>query len=323
MTLPIKQKTWNYEFTEFPLGPTEDSRQTSTMLQLVNSLTSLGANPWQVHYSSNTVTVGTDGDGVNHWNTNADLVWNTSTHSWIVLRNVDGVEMLIDLDHSPTSRHLALFYLSTEDGFTGGTTTDRPTATDEQQISDSTTWIVNTAIKWNLWVQQSDDGKLSRWYILANDLCVGLGFVEEIEDAPLSPALSYIASVLSSSSVANQASLNNYGNGAVTSSRTWEKSTGFPWTEVSMTADGFSASGSPPLTQPYFEERSNEPYLPEQVVWGLTLGQRGPRGKRTDIWWLSTGPVNTGDTFPAGVTRQFVAVGNFVIPHDGSVPITG
>ena len=82
-------------------------------------------------------------------------------------------------------------------------------------------------------------------------------------------------------------------------------------------------AGSPTFGGPYFEERSNEPYLPEQVVWGLTLGQRGPRGKRTDIWWLSTGPVNTGDTFPAGVTRQFVAVGNFVIPHDGSVPITG
>lgn len=104
---------------------------------------------WTVDFSCDGTTAGTPHDGVDRWGSpyNASvLVQNTETnpHSWMVLKspasicsiskvrnsntNVGPFYILIDLDY--TNGYTGDFFMS-KLGFTGGTASARPTATDE------------------------------------------------------------------------------------------------------------------------------------------------------------------------------------------------
>ena len=123
-------------------------------------------NPWTVRYLCDSVTAGTAGDGVDRWSADTKLVWaNAGTaHSWIVLRQT-GIgttyELLISCEGTSVSGSL-LTILTSISGFSGGSTTARPTATEELTVASSGQWLGASDVS-NRWsVMQSTDGQCTR-----------------------------------------------------------------------------------------------------------------------------------------------------------------
>lgn len=91
---------------------------------------------WSMYYSCDGTTAGTAGDGVDRWTSSFDatkMVFNSpgSNHSWAVLtQTISGTAWYIYLDYNTTGAYLASFGMS-QAAPTGGSATNRPTATDE------------------------------------------------------------------------------------------------------------------------------------------------------------------------------------------------
>lgn len=112
-----------------------------------------------VDFSCNAVTAGTKGDGVNRLVVDADIVGNTpgNAHSWIVWLLHNGLGSLcFDYDSTLGVSNVSIFHSDT--GFTGGTTTARPTASDEREITDNPSGLFDINGTWTYHVIRADDG---------------------------------------------------------------------------------------------------------------------------------------------------------------------
>lgn len=140
-------------------------------------------------YSCDSVVAGTAGDGVNRWDADTDLVFAAAgvAHSWYVVRLptlLGTAEVLFDLESSATGS-AASFWMSFV-GFTGGTTTTRPTATDEFEITTSANILdaVNGPKEWSLtW---ATDGSAIRLFLRegASPLLTVVMLLERVDSAP-------------------------------------------------------------------------------------------------------------------------------------------
>jgi len=88
---------------------------------------------------------GTTADASDNWSVYTDLVFNTSgsAHSWIVLQFDSihsGYQICIDCNETAVTTEQCTALMSGAAGFTGGTTTNRPTATDEITLINGTYW---------------------------------------------------------------------------------------------------------------------------------------------------------------------------------------
>jgi len=168
MTLPTIEKTWQFNVNRNigALG-TNLAVNKQLLLDMKNMLIATGslgtwtnasgatitpANPWTVRYSCNGTTAGSVGDGVDRWQSTSDMnpgqmtgvtSLTTTARSWIVLKNTTldsggNFQVLFDW-MSDTNQGVSQWfdygsctiYVSRTAGFTGGTTTTRPSATDE------------------------------------------------------------------------------------------------------------------------------------------------------------------------------------------------
>lgn len=122
-----------------------------------------------VYRSCDAVAAGADGDGVNRWDADADLVWaNAGTaHSWIVLQvplyaaSTDAAPFLIiDMVGASASGSTGRMWVTDGDGgFVGGTTLARPTTTNEVEIGIGTTLLPTaptSGYAWHLWWSPND-----------------------------------------------------------------------------------------------------------------------------------------------------------------------
>jgi len=168
MALPTLTKTWQHNVNNAiaALGSAlADNRR--LLRSIKNALVGFGTNPWTVRYSSSSAVAGTAGDGVDRWSADSDLVWAAaaSAHSWIVLRQTGiatNYEVCFSLEGASATGVAMLAVVSFSAGFTGGSTTARPTATDEQ-IFTLTNWSGNGADVASRWsVMQSTDGQCTR-----------------------------------------------------------------------------------------------------------------------------------------------------------------
>ena len=68
------------------------------------------------------------------------------------------------------------------------------------------------------------------------------------------------------------------------------------------------------------ELTNSRPFAPISVI-NENPGYRGRMGILTDIWWGNDSDqgVSTGDTYPADSSRQFAALGTFILPWNGTV----
>lgn len=316
MPTPTLVKTWTHS--------TNNSIAAQASILLVNQSLLLAfknaliTSGFTVVSSSNSVSVSLV--GVDHWSTASNLVFNTATHSWIVLKAptafYTNYQICIDLNAvSANGILIGAVAISPSAGFvTGGTTSARPTATDEYAAYTSLTWnagTTNVASVWNL--QYSTDGKAFRFFVFQGGTAVMLFSFQ----APASPTsgwtipavLTWVTSPTYAVLFTNSTPIARARVNAISANLTW---TGEATTVATQ-------MGGQLLTAP--NDISGEwPLFPIGIL-STTLSARGRHGYLEDIWCASTTRA-TGDTYPASGTKLFIGVGNLVLPwNPGVVPV--
>lgn len=113
---------------------------------------------WTVVGSSNSTAAGLD--GVDRLTTSTNFVWANagSAHSWVVYRRYDDSQVCIDMSNSSAISGITVV-VSPTGVFTGGTTTNRPTAADQYVPINNAAWGEgnNAATNWH--VIKTTDGK--------------------------------------------------------------------------------------------------------------------------------------------------------------------
>ena len=334
MTNPTIQKTWEFQVNNLTLGTlalsagaNEDRREVLFNIKeaLVNNGTTTFTAPWTVQLSSNASTAG----AADNWTTASDLTWRdddtSNAFSWIVLRQT-GIsttfELLITCEEDFTSADGArIGAWVAQAGFTGGSTTARPTATDEREIRNSTSsgfWGTgfdgspNVNIRWHL--MMSSDGQCTRILLFMDGIVTGL-WLFDVPDNPVTGwSNPYVAAIYGE---------NNF-NTNVTSYETWcEGDTmkgRFSGTDTTMylTSEGINNSLIGEFL--YANQLDNTWPASEMALASKTSTFMGINGTMFDLWWGTGFPASegTGRYYPEAGTKLYVQVKDMIFPWDGS-----
>lgn len=314
MALPTKARTWTSSYLQIPAQVSIPVWHQKALFEIVSQMLTQGANPWTVVYSCDGVTAGTVGDEVNRWVASTNLVWNLAAHSWIVLENVDGLQIMISLDQSTS--HTMIAQVSNSGVFTGGTTTVDPTASDSVSImAINTSWSVNASNDRVVSVHQSDDGQATRWFLFRDNVPYAYAIFEKVTD-PTSGALNSYAYGIRASAGDTQ-DVTDGGN-----LRAVETSSNFPNSAPCFFTSEAFVEFTMVHDQKYADSRSGEIFFTSIGLFCTDVPSRGPRGRLSDIYYAASPPVATGDTYPSGTAREWIQIGQWVLPHDGTVTVT-
>lgn len=141
MALPRPTRSWT--LTPAAVVVPAQGSITATNVRVIRLLVAylVSAGIMTEDYSSDSVTAGTKGDGVDRWVADANIVGAAPgvAHSWKVTTSVHGGQVCWDRD-AAGDRFGSIWY-SAAVGFTGGTILNRPTAADEIEITSSVSWL--------------------------------------------------------------------------------------------------------------------------------------------------------------------------------------
>lgn len=329
MPLPVFQKTWTITPNDITAtsGVAATDAKNAT-LKLKNKLLGLG---FTTGYSCSSTVAGTVNDGVDRWATTANLVWNSTTgvRSWYVFKNTTIGSNFQVLIKCYSTTNASVYYLGIEvspsAGFTGGSTTTNPTATDAITLTQGTTgesgwwsgpWSVAAGFTFHTWV--STDGEHVRIVICtsANTKPMGLimfGKLYNPPDGHATPA--FYASAYSS----------------------WTETNGYlRYADLYEAANVHGYNGGGYLMHLGAHESYVDGAIGERQVavndltgyWPISpcvliapsllllSNQSGVMGEIPDLWWASTGLTVEGTTFDTA-TRQMVLWNNLIFPWDG------
>lgn len=318
MALPTLTKTWQHSVNNQTLAlGTALADNKRTMRGIKNALIGFATNPAVVKYSCNGTTAGTAGDGVDRWSADSDLVWaNAGTaHSWIVLL-LAGIssnhQVLISLEGASGAGAIVTIYESQSVGFSGGSTTARPTATDEFAVSAGGSWSSSSDISARFHVMQSTDGQCTRVVLGQSSKAVCVW----IFDKPQNPStgwtnpsvgmLAYNASGLPIATfVTTGTPLARMRNGSTNGN-------------VTFTVEGIGNSFP---SDTAIGNIANE----IDATWDLwpvglaclTTGIRGRHGTLFDAWFGSA-VIADGECYPDDGSKQFAQFGCWVLPWNGT-----
>lgn len=347
MPIPALSKTWQFNVNQAVAAQATFKIQAQTlMLLLKNTLKGFALNPWVVKGSCNSIAAGMD--GVDRWAAIGDLQWLTpgNPHSWIVLRNpVTGWELCIDLDWTGANVENTISQMvSPAAGFTGGTTTARPTATDETFIGNAT--LANTRDGWGpsgvsaykLHVWHSSDGECTRWTFWQNNICNGLGMLERVknpymegadpDDGWVNPSLW----LWWGRNAFGAPGAVDFGNFFVSSGNLlWHYVRGKFCRSTPGTEGG--SNGLLPSLLTVANEISTEWHLFPVGFWipqddSLAVQvdnsrRRGFAGEFYDLWCSQTTTIANLDTYPDDGSNQLAVLGNcLTFPWNGTAPLT-
>jgi hypothetical protein len=340
-TLPNLAKTWQFDVNqEIPWQGTTARMGAQILFLLKESLRAFVLAPWTVKGSSNGVTAGMD--TVDRWLSRSNITWAADgvARSWIVLQQTGligvgnppttGFQVLLDCSTTVSSAGVSCRSLISPTGsFTGGSTTARPTAVDEQAVNG-----VNRTHQQYLWnngsqvgatrlhVMQSSDGQCTRWLTYntsTNGPTIGgVALYERISNP--TPGLLYPAVAMGYTNLnrdnmfTRQAGIEpfvgNQGGGSAT-----------------QFFASMSCEGSYDALLPYREfgpdELSDEWAMHPCGLWiPNTTGFRARIGEFFDLWTTSY-KLMDGTCFPEDGSREFVKFGSLVFPWNGEAPSLG
>lgn len=315
MSLPSFVKTWVHDSNNSVVatGATLTTNRT-LLLALKNALLTVASAT--VGYSCDSVTAGAADDGVDRWDAITDLVWSTAgARSWFVIKLAGvlaGYQLLLELGITSAPGSQLRVVASPAAGFTGGTTTARPTATDEVVVIAGQ-WAngSDTSYVWHL--LSADDGSAVRLLICDGGAVTGFMSIETPQNQVTGWTLpACTAWVYSATQAPSYALLNDAA--AIQARAPAGNMT------LYLTSEGWiSAMGGERLTSAPNDISAEWPLYPAGLA-SETAGARGRHGSATDLWWTATGLAN-GDTFPGDTSRTFAVFGDLVVPWDGSVPV--
>lgn len=324
MALPTLSKTWQHNLNNrVTASGTVLTDNRAALRGIKNAMIGFATQPWTVAGSSNGTTAGMD--ATDRWSANTDLVWaNAGTaHSWIVLQQT-GVsatfQVLITLENASGNGQVAGVFMSAA-GFTGGSTTARPTATDEVTlIAVNTAWGGNQTgtnfdILWN--VSQSTDGQCTRVFAFYNSVHSTMWIFDKAKN----PVTGWTNSALGfvrggSTNVATFANLGTSGSPLIAGRHSTTNFTGF------MTAEG-SANASGGLGSTFgtvANQISSEWPLFPTAFYTATGSVAGRHGEFFDMW-VANSARSHPDQYPGSGGAQFANVTNLVLPVNATITI--
>ena len=321
MAMPVPDKSW-----QFYLGPWFISSNNKVLLYELKALmVGFATNPWVVTGSSDSVTAGMD--AVDRWTDSTKIVNATGAHSWIVLQQTGlaaNFELCIDCRFTDTWNLQVLWATS---GFSGGSTTARPTASGEVTLytSSGTTnnfsWktVATNTVHFKLFGWQSTDGQCTR--IVAyqeTGIPVFWFFADRIKN-PLAGHTDpfYVSGFRGENSpTTSKMTIARFTDSDRLQSRQSS-------TVLTAYLSGEGAIAGLLAEYTAWDKRNdiNNQIMvcPIGVVSGTT-GGRGHLGQVYDMWW---GPRNVvygglGDaTWPNDGSRKYWEVGEILLPWDG------
>lgn len=292
-----------------------------------NAMIGFASTPWTVLYSCDSAVAGSAGDAIDRWDSDSDLVWNNTAgaKSWIILKQTgisSNFQICISLNTAGSgaaAEYLGFeLVVSPNAGFTGGTTSARPTATDETIVNTGgTQWLptFSTGFQmiWN--VVQSTDGSITRIWMDYNSFCSTLITIEKPADAVTGWTYPWVSifkcATGGNANAPTYANLNDIATGAATSH-------GGTSMTVFLTSEG-SVSSMTGERQTGVNDISNEwPICPVGIE-SQTATRVGRHGRFVDLWWGSTAHQNAA-LYPDDGTRTFRHLGNLIIPWNGTPP---
>ena len=296
-----------------------------------------GITAWSHVQSSNATTTSTV-PGTDLWAALADINWDTggNTHSWIVLQQTGiaaNFQVCFDLVQGNNSDDGGeMTVVVSESGFaTDGTTSARPTATDELVLRNLEVWgsgAQNGGAKtfiWHMW--RTEDGEVTHVVIHYND--VTLGFWTFC--VPQNPSASW-------DGVPFVAAVQQGLNDDVTSATKIEDF--YDTTNIyTYRANRISTANSLNRTNIYFtaDTFGSGPFVQELTVANQVTGEYalgdiglvclqsnfvGKMGTMFDLYWGQDPLGKPADTYPSGGSKTWVQFQDIVFPWDGATPVT-
>lgn len=312
MALPSLERTWQYQVNQqVGSGGTLILDAQAQMYRLKQLLTGFASNPWTVVRSGNSTTTGTS----DLWTGTTALVWNSagSAHSWIVLQQtgVTGgpLQICIDLNQTSSNSNNCTVVASVA-GFTGGTTTARPTATDEQVVINGGQWTWSSSGSSVFHAFMSNDGASTRVVLVVGGIVRTVFFFDTLMDTAITTR--YACAVVRGDPPAHS---HVYGTAAFSSKFNTTNCTAFVGSEAYSTGLVCTANSGAVsnITGQY-------PITPISLH-TETAGARGRLGRLADVWFGSSG-VPSGSTYPITPDdKEFIQLGCFVFPWNGTAPI--
>lgn len=319
MNLPVLEKTWQFDVNiSNDVTGTDEGDINSILLKVKNALLGFGSAPWVVVGASDSVVFNMAGNDL--WGVSTDLVHDfAAPHSWIVLKQ-NGISantsICIDLDH-PTVTRLSLIF-SPSAGFTGGSASARPTATDESIMFLRDfwfgTWAGTAGHPLRAHVLQSDDGECTRVVTASDNEVRGFWLI----DRPSNPVLGWTAPAICMATA-------DKGAGNTLKYTNWfNTGSGVISAEGPVTTMPLFLTAESKLAWPYVNvpsvrmELNNEIGLcPLGLFHNVTSGQRGRHGHIFDFWATSSIPA-TGDSFDDAGSHELAIFDDFVLPWNGT-----
>lgn len=330
--LPTPTKTYQIaQDIVVPLPATFAEQRGGWLVAIKDALCGFALSPYTVSWSTNG-TVDGSSDNVT---TAADVVAANpgDPHTSIVLDRADGAQYCLSLESAASSSSLSILF-SESGGFTGGTTTDRPTAPDEVEMNTlrqfTTPWVLMRAA---VHVIHSTDGLVS--YAIVH----GRGMVQAIWilgrasdpvtgwDEPTIFGIGWFGTDISDVNTwrvfgSNDTLSGLYTGAASTNVRlvlsalgTWVDTVGWRWlTEA--------ASWRPRADDQTLDDDPSAAVrrvlmLPFRVF-GVA-GKAGWHGDVIDLWRTVVG-VPAGTIFRRSSTQSLVAFGGYVFPWPSAIP---
>jgi hypothetical protein len=325
MPSTVAEKTWVYPQLNGNFPPLVDVPTTyQTLIHAIKNL--LVANGWTVKGSSNSVTAALDGvdrlNSISNW----IVAGSSGVHSWIVLENVDiapNFQLCLDyfVGGSPAvwwQRKITVV-VSGANGFTGGTTATRPTATDEVVVGGGNGLEMHTGsnvlIQTKLNYCKTTDNKHHRFYLATNGLVRTFICFEAISNASYSPG--WVACWTTNTAAARMVTHALYADAA----RLYTRFNGATAT-VYMTGEACGAGYVGELHSIYPNQFTNQwPASPIGLA-SNTAGAVGRIGRMVDLWWASTAPQNIdGTPSPSSAQIDFIQINEIIQKWDGSTPL--
>lgn len=318
MALPTLSKTWQFNVNNV-IGPQYDTKQCYDLMWITikNALKGFGTNPWAVKGSCNSSAAGMD--NVDRWSTVSDIVHATGAHSWIVLAQtgLGGTMPSICIDMVSATVGTGTIVVSPVAGFTGGTTTARPTATDEVVMVSNASMVAAVATPATfqsvVHVMQDTTGQNTRVIVMSGGTNVLFWAFEKLGDTHANFTNNYSFTIANGATDA--ATRTNLYAATKTQFRFGSANYAAYWTDEAYNAIALGNG----LNQ-----------VPNEISGGWSMGQigmlsiaagaRGRHGRYPDMYWGSAFHSN-GVCFPNDTSRLWAVFGNVIVPWNGTVPV--
>lgn len=307
------QLTWQYNVNQSLIGLGTAPLTSSQLLRSIkNSLIGFASNPWTIKGSGNGTVFGMD--GVDRWVTDADVVFPANTggtlpRSWMVLKQINGFGSNFDLLIATGQSNNAGFYAAISfSGFTGGSATALPTATQQSILFDGSGFTSNTTNKKILHVTQNDLGMITRVFVYDTVLAtmVSCWIFEQIKNPVMNWTTPYLFNI-HGSLTGGCASWDNFSG--PTFCKSYHNSSIY---NIGMTFETCSGSN---LLRKNFNPFTQKYDCTKIGVASIDVGFRGYHGIMYDMYWGISSALEVPKTYYNETYAQF---GEIIVPWNNS-----